>query len=714
MTAFSTHQDGRLSSIPGIRPLYFLPDDPFVEEVLIPAFGGAQAVDTMVGFFSSHVLASLAPGLATFINCTEGQFRLLMSPILREEDRRAIEEVFTSAETIVENYFNDLVLTQDLIAQHTLQCLSWLIRTRRIEIKIALMKDALFHPKVWLFKGSQDQVLAAHGSSNFTVAGLGKNIEQVATSMSWGSPEQCFITEKLADQFTSFWEDANPNCVVVSLPEAVKSRLLRTFNKADPPTESELRSLYRQPELPLEDPLVEVSLPKEHFVIPLHLEYQTGQFAHQGEAVNAWCAAGNSGILEMATGSGKTIASLVCAHRLSETHKPLLIVVAAPYVPLIEQWHQEIKRFGITPLNIARVGGPRPRADALGKLRRRLRSGNIEVAAVVVSHAMLSDPVFQNEIQSFESTSLLIADEAHNLGSEGFIAAPPDCFDYKLGLSATPVRQYDETGTEALIAFLGPVVYRYPLAEAIGSCLVEYDYFVHPVNLTAAEMDKWYDITTRIRQNTWREKAGQPDDFLLKLLRDRRSILESAEGKIQALRECLAQEDLRTLRHTLIYTSDKDPAQLEAVNSLLTEQNILFRQLTYEETAHRDDTLRILKEFKDGTLRCLTAKRVLDEGVDIPEVRRAYVLASTTVERQWIQRRGRLLRRCDEIGKTHSEIHDFVVLPPGDDELDIHDRGLARSELRRVQEFAALSRNAGRTDGPLAIIDKLVHSAYSS
>ena len=700
------------SDIPSMRPLYLLPDEPFIREVLIPSFASGKAVDCMMGFFSSEVLASLAPGLATFINCSNGIFRLIISPILRTEDLEAMKRGINSAEDVAQDLLDDLFVTEDFVEQHALKCLTWLIRARRIEIRIGLMNDALFHPKVWLFTGQDGEMISAHGSSNLTTAGLRKNIEQVAVSTSWGSPEQRYTTGKLRDQFLSLWANRVDSCIVVELPSAIKQRLLSTYAADNPPTETDLLSGYqRATERIMESPAA-YETSESIFAIPSYLQYESGPFAHQGDAVRAWCEAGNNGVLEMATGSGKTITAMICANKLYETHKPLLIVVAAPYVPLIEQWCDEIKEFGVTPANITRAPGAHGRADELGKLRRGFRSGTTDVAVVVVSHSTLSNSGFQAELKRFDCTSLLIADEAHNLGSGGFINSPPEFFDYRLGLSATPVRQYDETGTESLFAFLGPVVYRYTLEDAIGNCLVEYDYHVHPVSLTQDEMNQWYDLTTRIKQNSWREENGQPDDFLTKLLRDRRTILENAENKISALWECLNRENLRSLCHTLIYASDKAPKQLEAVNTMLNDLGVLFHQVTYEETAHRDETRRILELFTEGALRVLTAKRVLDEGVNIPQVQRAYILASTTVERQWVQRRGRLLRKCGEIGKTHSVIHDFVALPPDVGDIDPDARTLVRSELVRIQEFARLARNAGQSDGPLQVMDELVRAAY--
>ena len=708
-------QHPALRAIAGMRPLYLLPNDPFVEEVLIPNFSAASAVDSMMGFFSSEVLASLAPGLATFINRSEGRFRLIISPMLRSEDIEAIKGSMTSAESVVHEYLDDLVMTEDLVQQHTLKCLTWLIRIQRIEIKIALMKDALFHPKVWLFRGADDEMTSAHGSSNLTQAGLHKNIEQIAVSTSWSSPEQRYTTEKLHDQFLKMWSNQDDNCIVVELPVAIKQRLLTTYTSDVPPSETELGSLYERAASQLGDSsysFPEGGRHEDRFTIPSGLRYEDEPFAHQGQAVQAWCDAGYGGVLEMATGSGKTITAMICAHRLYQTQSPLLIVVSAPYIPLIQQWCEEITSFGITPINLSQTSGAKGRAEALGKLRRQFQRGTIDVAALVVTQQTLSTPAFQSELKHFTYAKLLIADEAHNLGSEGFMANPPEFFGYRLGLSATPVRQYDETGTEALFHFLGPVVFRFGLEEAIGKCLVEYDYYVHPVELTKDEMDRWSSLSARIKQNAWRLEGEDPGDFIAKLLRDRRAILENAANKIDVLAECLGREDLRSLRHTLVYTSDKAPAQLEAVNALIKQLGILFHQLTYEETANLSETRRILRTFQEGTLRVLTAKRVLDEGINIPQIQKAFILASTTVERQWIQRRGRLLRRCEDIGKTHSVIHDFVALPPEADDIDDDARSLIRSELLRVQEFARLARNAGKVDGPLLVVDRLIAAAY--
>ncbi len=703
-----------LRAIAGLRPLYILPGDPLAEEVLVPSFEAASSVDSMVGFFSSEALAALAPGLATFINRSAGTFRLIISPFLRPEDKDAIENGMSSPESIAAEALQPLVVTEDLIQTHTLQCLSWLIRAGRIEIKIALMNDALFHPKVWLFHGP-NEVVAVHGSSNLTYSGIRKNIEQIAVSKSWMDYDQRFTTERLDEQFDDLWNDKIGDCIVVRLPLAIKNRLLLTYKSHVPPNENDLGELYARANRYMhetQETYVTIESKKNLFKIPSELRFEDGPFEHQGKAVNAWCEAAFRGVLEMATGSGKTIAAMIAANRLYSLCKPLLIVIAAPYIPLIQQWCDEIVPFGITPTNLTKSSGSKGRANELRTIGRRIRHGSTSVEAIVVSYHALSDHDFRAKIAEFNCTTLLIGDEVHNLGSERFVSDPPSFFDYRLGLSATPIRQFDQEGTEALFDFFGPVVYRYGLEEAIGNCLVEYDYHVHPVELTPDEIDRWSELTARIKANSWRAEDGKPDDYLAKLFRDRRLILETAEKKIDALRDALATEHLPSLRHTLIYGSDKDPGQLEAINRLLKENGVLFHQLTYRETSNREQTKSIIESFQEGALRVLTAKRVLDEGVNIPQIQKAFILASTTVERQWVQRRGRLLRRCAEIGKTHSVLHDFIALPPNLVSGDTDTRALVRSELRRVQEFASLARNAGRSNGPLAIIDELVEAAY--
>ena len=325
-----------LRTIPDIRPLYLLPEDPLTEEVLIPCFKSAERVDCMMGFFSSEILRSLAPGLATFINSSDECIRLIISPILSADDRDVIQESVASMEEIVCDVLQQIIFTEDFVEQHTLKCLAWLLRQRRVEIKIALMDNALFHPKVWIF--SQDnEVIAAHGSSNMTYAGIQKNIEQVSVSKSWEDPNQQYIVEKFCDQFKQLWTNEHENCIVISMPQAIKENLLKVYCSDTPPTEADIQEFYDKTTISIVESPETYDFTKSTrltFSIPSELKFEEGPFEHQGKAVKAWCEAGYQGVLEMATGSGKTITAMICTHRLYEVQKPLLVVVAAPYIPL--------------------------------------------------------------------------------------------------------------------------------------------------------------------------------------------------------------------------------------------------------------------------------------------------------------------------------------------------------------------------------------------
>lgn len=696
-----------------IKSLYFLPKDDLVSEVLIPAFSNAKSVDCMVGFFSSEALKSLAPGLATFLNNTDKNLRLIVSPFLKPQDRDAIYKGLAVKEKIIKEYFTVLIATEDLIEKHTLQCLTHLIQSGRLELKIALMKSALFHPKVWLFHRDSD-VIGVHGSSNLTGMGIQNNFEQISVAQSWQDPNQASITYSLNDQFIRLWRDNEDDCMVIPISRAIKENLIKEHLLSIPPTEEDYLNLYRRV---TEKHKVSEELSfyeKPIFKIPEWLEYKEGAFSHQGKAVDAWVQNGYQGILEMATGSGKTITAMICANYLFKVEHPLLIVIAAPYLPLIEQWCVEVEDFGLKPMNLTKVSGVKRRAKELQKIIRRLKSGISEAEAIIVSHDTLCSESFQQAVSKFQHSKLIVADEAHNLGRNEFIRNPPVFFDYRLALSATPVRQYDQEGTEALFDFFGSLVFQFSLEEAIGTCLVEYDYYVHPVYLTEEEMDTWYELSAEIRKNAWQSDSKGPSKYLAKLFRDRRKLLEIAKNKIKTLNTLIAQTNLKDLRHTLVYTTDKDPEQINEVNKIFMEKGVLFHQLTAEETRQSDLCQKIIENFKDGSIQVLTAKRVLDEGVNIPQINKAFILASTTVERQWIQRRGRLLRKCSDVNKTHSEIHDFISLPAGYDEIKLDEdaKKLIKSELKRTLEFARSSRNSGLPGGPLPIIEKMVNTIY--
>ena len=405
---------------------------------------------------SSGILADLAPGLATYINATQSSFRLVISPLLRPEDQAAIEEGVKPAEAIAHEMFDELIITEDVLQQHTLRCFSWLLRAGRIEIKIALMKDASFHMKVWLFYEGDD-IVAVHGSSNATQAGIKKNFEQMAIAKSW-EMNQRDATDKLCAQFGSLWENREDGCLVVDMPEATRKQIIQTYRSETPPTEADLRNLYiRATRVSEESASYEVraipSVSPTRLELPEGLNIHSGPFAHQGKAISKWETAGRKGILAMATGSGKTVTALAAAARIQDDDEALLIVISAPYRPLVAQWTDEVEAFGVKPVPLK--GTARERTNRLDLAVRGLATGIFKIQVAVVTEHYLTTPEFRTLLDTMPDhiKTLLIADEVHNLGSHNFISNPPNRFDYRLGLSATPERQYDQEGTRLLFDF---------------------------------------------------------------------------------------------------------------------------------------------------------------------------------------------------------------------------------------------------------------------
>jgi superfamily II DNA or RNA helicase len=709
-----------------LRPLYTVPRDDLIGEVLVPAMASCASVRCMAGFFHSSALRHLAPGLAAFVNGADGAFRLLISPVLGDEDRAALRSATADPDEVLaraaRTILDDAGLSPSALEQHTLDCLAYLLAVGRLFIRFVLMPDGgMFHPKVWLFKADAD-VVSAHGSSNATTAGMLFNFEAVSIDLSWSGSEALDRVVALEGVFERLWQGQEPSTLTIDLPVglALASRLGRSDV---PPTIDDFWRAWHvdaaaglAPPLPAGHQLPAVNpvfVGDDALTIPSGLQWQSGPFAHQGRAAAAWEAAGGKGLLSMATGSGKTVTSLICAARLQNAGSPLLVVVAAPYRPLIEQWADEVRAFGVEPANLARLDR-HERARAVRNAVMRLERRVTRVEAVVLTHDFLLSDAFDELLAAVPGgvATLLIADEVHNLGRPRFLARPPERFEYRLGLSATPVLQYNEEGTQAITDFFGETVFEFSLAQAIGVCLVPYNYYLHPVELASDEEQQWDELTEKLIRAGFKgsddETAQRPPSRdVLALLVKRRSVLEGAAAKVSALVAQMKDAGLDDVRHTLVYCSDKRPEQLIAVNGALMSEGMFVRQITSKETVDRRRTAEILADFARGDYQVITCKRVLDEGVDLPQVRTAYLLASSTVRRQWVQRRGRILRRCDAIGKKLAYLHDFLVVPsdPGSPS----GRAILRQELDRARAFAELSANSGDPSGPFVTMEQLIH-----
>lgn len=699
----------RLRALDDRKLVWHCPEDPVVEQVIVPALQQATEFDCMVGFFGGGALRELAAGLATYLLGSTEPLRLLVSPVISEADQESIREGLKKPREVLESSiaaaFQDEVALASALADHTKRCLAYLLAVRRLQMKVVLLKGgAKFHLKEWIFKAKGDVVVLS-GSANFTGAALTANVEQLHLLRSWRGSDSLVACDDAVLEFEEYWGNRKPNAVAIDCPLAVREGLVSSYDNANAPTESDYR---RALELEGIDQRAG-GLTVDKFHPPDGLVWETGKYGHQGRAVRAWEAADRRGILSMATGAGKTIAALVSAWRLYRETRSLLVVIAAPTRPLVTQWGDEVRTFGID----AYMAGKDSRRRRLGAIDRRLTNlelGVSKIQVIIVTNDLLTDREFKSLVGNFRGPSMLIADEVHNLGTRAFLSDPPEYFDYRLGLSATPQRQYDEEGTAGLVDFFGDTVFDFGLKEAIGVCLVPYEYHLHPVSLTDDEVFEYRRLSEQIRK-LMQATGGEPRDLdaerLQKLLNRRRLVLENAEGKLAALAAALMEIGPSKLTHTLIYATDKGPSQLERVNALLRDLNVKYHQITASETGDPRLVEATLAAFQRGVLQVLTAKRVLDEGLNVPEIRTAYILASTTVRRQWVQRRGRLLRTCPAIGKSHATIHDFVVLPPPGEPRDDDIKRLVNSELERCDEFTELATNRASKGGPREVLQDI-------
>ncbi len=669
----------------------------------------------MVGYFGGAALRELSHGLAAYILRSNQPLRLLVSPVLSESDQEAIRlgnrtptEALTDA---AKASFSDETALASALAQHTQQCLAYLLATRRLLMKIVLVRDARFHLKEWIFRAGTD-VAVLSGSANFTGQALLGNVERLNLQRNWRDGDNEAACRDAVDEFDAYWSNSKPHAVAVDLPLALQEGLIESQDTAHPPTEADYRKA-----LELEGKLhrselasaVEASPGRGHFAPPADLVWEAGKYSHQGTAVLRWEAAGRRGILAMATGSGKTITALLCAWRLWRELRRLVVVIAAPTRPLISQWADECRDFSLVPFVASSQLGRR-RLREIDERLQQLEFGESGIEVLIVTNDFLNDVEFRELIDRHQGPLMLVADEVHNLGAGAFLATPPKQVDYRLGLSATPERQYDPDGSVRIREYFGNDVFEFSLGDAIGLCLVPYDYHLHLVDLSHDELEKFRQLSDKIRRLAraiGRDPSTEDEERLQVLRNQRRLVLEAAEGKLGVLKSQLLQNSTNPIEHTLIYATDKDPGQLDAVNDIVRAVGLRFHQVTAHETGNAKLVDSVLDAFRGGSLKILTAKRVLDEGINVPEISTAIILASTTVERQWVQRRGRVLRMCPAIGKEHATIHDFLVLPPPGEPRDDDVKGLIAGELARCDEFANLARNRASKGGPRDVLQDI-------
>lgn len=694
--------DQRSLSTLVLQPEYRTDQDYPVQDFYVPCLERSQLYRRAVGYFTSEGLALASKGLAAFLR-KDGSVRLVASPILSPDDVEAMNKGYAAREEAVARaLLRPLQPLEDAVAHDRLSALAWLIAEGRVEIRLAVRCGAngrvlhgLYHEKIGIFSDACGNAVAFTGSSNETVGGLISNFESIDVFTSWNDPAER-VQRKIAN-FERLWTNSTHGLLVLDFPEAARQRLLELRSSARPHQDPEEETRSRGPRLGMDT--LTPSTPR----MPDSLQLRS----YQKEAIQAWFSARGRGLFKMATGTGKTITALSALTKLWEAlsakNQKLVVVIICPYRHLVTQWADECAEFNISPL---RCFESRSRwVTELDHDLLALQFGTRQFLPVVTTNSTFSTPTFQERLGRIETQLLVIADEVHNLGSGAFQRLLPDHAQYRLGLSATPERWYDESGTEALRRYFGSVVFEYGLKRAIAAgALTPYNYYPVLVELTPDEADEYFGLSREIAQRFAQEDAQWGEDRALKfLLLKRARLLANARNKLDALRGLM--QPLRDSTHNLFYCGDgeveytpedRDIRQLEAVLRLLgREFGMKVNSYTAETYLSERDQLR--EEFASGELQGLVAIRCLDEGVDIPETHRAFILASSTNPKQFIQRRGRVLRRAP--GKEFAEIYDFIVTPPseaGDDQAFNIDRKLLKRELQRFVEFAMLARNAGQ------------------
>lgn len=678
-----------------------------LEDFYLPALSVAAQYDRAVGYFSASTISYAAQALSAFVK-HGGQIRLILGAFSDKADIEAVKEghrMREIADQLGVEMLAHIESAGDELFQNRFDTLAWLVAHGRLEIKIALRERGMYHDKVGIISDVAGDKVVFSGSANESTHALlpAFNYESINVFPSW-RPELDSYVQPHIESFDRLWENKSSGTAVLDIPTAIKEKLISVARSLqytpDPEIEAEISARIREKVQGV------ISTPSSKPREPLTINGQPFVMKeHQIAALEAWRAKGDfQGIFDLATGAGKTITAIHGVVKLSEAIDGLACVIAVPYQNLADQWVDTLSTFNIYPVRayVSRANWE----DKLREVVHELTMGTRKFAAVVVVNRTLKSPEFQACLQQMSGKRLLwIGDECHHHSSRAFKGFLPEYARFRIGLSATPQHYLDEERNERLNEYYGEVVFRYTLRQAIeDKVLTPYIYHPHVVELTPAESDDFIALSEQIGRLLARQEKAKPvgeNTQLTALLMRRARLVGAAANKMPVLRSAIA--DVRPAPHTLFYcgdgtvetddddgTDEHSARQVEAVSMLLDRSGWDVSRFTSRES--RKDRDVILDNFRVGIIDAMVAIRCLDEGIDVPACSTAYILASSRDPRQFVQRRGRILRRSP--GKEVATIHDFIVILP---ENAVDENGYAkrliRSELARVAEFSSLSEN---------------------
>ncbi|MFC9880266.1 DNA phosphorothioation system restriction enzyme [Streptomyces libani] len=676
-----------------------------VEDFYLPALASSVRYDRAVGYFTASVLAVLGQGVDEFA-ARGGTMRIVASPYLDQEDIDDIEAGYEVRAVMERAALRDLKqATEDPRAARGLGKLGQLVAEGRIDFKLAFVEQpgrvGMYHEKIGIFRDGRD-VVAFKGSANETRSGLVGNFEAIEVFRSW-DPRDAERAARISEDFDDLWNDRTHALRVVPFTEAAKKVVERIAQTTAGRNDLD--------ELPIGG--APITAAAQALTGMLAIPQSLAVRDYQKQAVQNWFRNQGHGILRMATGTGKTLTALSAAAQLSsflrkKDDSSLLTVVVAPYQHLVDQWAKDIEWFGITPIRA--YESTSSWSSRAYELVQALTLGAARGAVIVTTNATFGGEPFQNLLNAYTGPLLLIADEAHNLGARHLRTQLPDKAQYRLGLSATPERWFDDAGTDALKDYFGDIVFEMGIGEAIRRrALCRYTYTPVLVELDDEEAELYAEVSGKIARliaaGTDLNEFADTDSPLGKLLKKRADIVGHARGKLAALHQeikkrCKGSHQLIYCaegKHPLLFQQGIDgPRQVDQVMSIVGN-HLHMTAARYTSQTKRAERQDILRRFERDELQTIVSMRCLDEGVDVPASRTAYLLASSSNPRQFIQRRGRVLRKAP--GKDRADIVDFVVVPPQGGEAIQHEteRSLLRRELARVAEFAHLADNEAVT-----------------
>lgn len=686
-----------------------------VKDFYLPVLKRSVLYKRAVGFFSSTALIELSKGISGLVK-NGGKMRFIVSPLLSAEDIEAINRGYEEKKIISNALCRELTEPLNKSEEERLGWLSSLISSGVLDIKVAFTPpnkaNGMYHEKIAILYDAVGNKIAFTGSMNETINAFHNNFESIVVFNSLENSDYQRVID-LEEDFDSLWAGRQSNITVLEFPQIVKDRLI-SYEKSI--SKNSLEKIEQEDLLELQ--YVPVGVPAIPKGVSLH-DYQI-------QAINEWKNNNYQGIFDMATGTGKTFTGLGATAELFNIKRRLAIIIVAPYQHLVDQWVEDIIKFNMRP-TIGYSSSPQK------NWKRRLEDdvydfklGVINCFCFVTTNATYSSDYVQKTLDKLTDNTLLIVDEAHNFGSERLSKCLNTRFEYRLALSATLERHGDPVGTQVLKQYFGEKCIEYGLERAIKEKkLTPYYYYPVVVYLENDELEAYQDLSYKISKECHKGKDGE---FKIsaqgkKLLLARSRIVAGARQKISSLKKEIYP--YKDESHILVYcgatkvsnfeldSTERDEEgerQIVLVSKMLgNELNMKVTHFTSNESAAEREQIK--KQFAEvDPFQAIVAIKCLDEGVNIPSIKTSFILASTTNPKEYIQRRGRVLRLAEN--KPYAVIYDFITLIKPLDEVSEYDsnyscgRSLAQRELSRIVEFGHIALNSRDSDRLICEIEE--------